>query len=464
MKWDIDVKVDRLGKFVRGQVLADEEILKGVQTDFGHIVEKVPEVVVLPSDAGDVQRVVEIANEEGWNVSTRGAGHSQGGQSLSQGGILIDMSGLNRIGSVEEKSVRVQSGVLWRDLVVQTAERGLIPPVLTNNLNVTVGGALSMAGLGVASHRYGTQADNVEELEVVTGEGHRVCCSPSQNPELFNCSRCGLGQFAIITEARLKLRKFEPRVRCYYLLYDSLRALMDDLEKVLEEERADYIECWAAPCVQGFRGVAGNRMSFAEWFYPVQFTIEYASDPPQDDFVLADLAFYRRVHVEDGSLLEFVNRLESVFDHWRQIGTWSHAHPWMEAILPWETAVNYIEGVLKDFPPNLLVGGQVLMLPSRGTISSAPLFRHPKGKLVMGVGILPAVSKQFLPKVFPILSKASELCLKVGGKRYLSGWIEFEHDQWKDHFGSAWLKLVEWKQFYDPKGVLNPGFINYESD
>ena len=58
----------------------------------------------------------------------------------------------------------------------QTTERRLIPPVLTNNLNVTVGGALSMAGLGVASRRYGTQADNVEELEVVTGKDHRVCC------------------------------------------------------------------------------------------------------------------------------------------------------------------------------------------------------------------------------------------------------------------------------------------------
>ena len=47
----------------------------------------------------------------------------------------------------------------------------------------------------------------------------------------------------------------------------------------------------------------------------------------------------------------------------------------------------------------------------------------------MGFGILPDVSKQFLPMVFPILRKASELCLKMVGKRYLSGWTEFEHDQ-----------------------------------
>ena len=55
-------------------------------------------------------------------------------------------------------------------------------------------------------------------------------------------------------------------------------------------------------------------MSFAEWFYPVEFTVGYARDSPPDDFVLADLSFYRRVHVEDGRLLEFVDRLEPVFD------------------------------------------------------------------------------------------------------------------------------------------------------
>ena len=68
-----------------------------------------------------------------------------------------------------------------------------MPPVLTNNLGVTVAGTLSMAGLGVASFRYGTQADNVVELEVVTGAGEIVVCSREQNRELFDMVRCGLG-------------------------------------------------------------------------------------------------------------------------------------------------------------------------------------------------------------------------------------------------------------------------------
>ena len=43
----------------------------------------------------------------------------------------------------------------------------LAPPVLTNNLSVTVGGTLSTAGVGVASHRFGTQGDHPTHPELL---------------------------------------------------------------------------------------------------------------------------------------------------------------------------------------------------------------------------------------------------------------------------------------------------------
>src|SRR2546423_1829608 len=82
-----------------------------------------------------------------------------------------------------------QAGLSWRSLVEQLAPQALSPPVLTNNLDVTIGGTLSTAGLGVASWRRGTQADNCLELEVVTGDGEIVRCSEGQNRELFDSVR-----------------------------------------------------------------------------------------------------------------------------------------------------------------------------------------------------------------------------------------------------------------------------------
>jgi cytokinin dehydrogenase len=77
----------------------------------------------------------------------------------------------------------------------------------------------------------------------------------------------------------------------------------------------------------------------------------------------------------------------------------------------------------------------------------------------MGFGILPAVPKQFLDEVLPRLKQASQAAAMVGGKRYLSGWVQFETVQWKAHYDDLWPSIVALKRKYDPKGILNPYFL-----
>ncbi len=452
---------EKLQRLIRGKIYLDQESRRDVATDFGRILTKTPKALVAPESVEDVATVVATASRAGWPVSTRGASHSQSGQSLSQDGVLVDLSSLNGIGAVEGETVKVQAGVLWRDLVAFTSDRGFLPPVLTNNLNVTVGGTLSMAGIGVSSHRHGTQAHQVLELEVVTGEGHRVRCSPEENSELFFCTLCGLGQFSVIVSARLRLRRVAPRVRTFYLLYDDLTALMADQKHLVSRQRFDYIESWASPCVQGLRRMGGVRVPFAEWFFPMHLTVECDDEDPGEEELLDGLNFYRKLQVEDSSALEFAHRLEPVFEFWRQSGAWGMCHPWMETILPWDQAPAYIGGVLANFPPQLLAGGHVLIWPCRFQGDPLPLFRHPRGEFILGFGILPAVPRQMLPLARQLLKTASDLSMRVGGKRYLSGWVEFTPEQWKSHFGETWEDLQRWKQFYDPAGILNPGFIPF---
>jgi FAD/FMN-containing dehydrogenase len=47
----------------------------------------------------------------------------------------------------------------------------------------------------------------------------------------------------------------------------------------------------------------------------------------------------------------------------------------------------------------------------------------------------------------------------MGGKRYLSGHIDFTPEEWKAHFGDQWEPFRALKRRYDPDGILNPGFI-----
>ena len=90
--------------------------------------------------------------------------------------------------------------------------RGWMPMVLTNNLDTTLGGALSTGAVGPSSHRYGTQANNLDPLEAVTADGRLLRCSATENLSLFDATRAGPGQFSVIIEARSRIRRVLPRV------------------------------------------------------------------------------------------------------------------------------------------------------------------------------------------------------------------------------------------------------------
>ncbi len=453
-----------LARSIKGRVLTDEASRTAVSTDFGRLTVRIPEVVVRPASTADVACVLRFAARNSLRVSTRGSGHSQSGQSLSDH-IVLDMTALGQVHQINEEggTVTSQGGMRWRALLEELAPKQLSPPVLTNNLDVTIGGTLSTAGLGVASWRHGTQADNCLELEVVTGAGDIVRCSARQNRELFDAVRAGTGQFGVITEATLGVRRHRPKFRSYYLLYDNLDFLLEDLQTVMTDERFDYLESWCTPCAQGFRKAGGGRTPFAQWFFPLHATIETDGTAlPETTKKLQGLRLYKHVHTEDGEIGEFFARLDPLFALWKRSGAWDFTHPWMECVLPWSSTPMYISRVLENFPPQALIGGHILLWPGQGNASSVPLFMRPTGDFVMGFGILPAFPKHLVEEPLYHLDLASRGAMMMGGKRYLSGWIKFDQAQWKAHYSDSWPKVVELRKKYDPQGILNPGFVLYE--
>jgi cytokinin dehydrogenase len=456
-----------------GLILTDEEVRASFRSDFGRTVDRLPGAVARCASAEDVARVVRSCRARGVPVVPRGQGHTQSGQATTEGGVLLDMTALATIREIDAagESATVDGGVVWSDLVDATLVHGLVPRVLTNNLGVAVAGTLSMAGLGVASFRYGAQVDNVLELLVVTGAGEIVTCSPDQNRELFDMARCGLGQFGVIVRAKLRLRRCKPTVRMYYLLYDDLGTLMDDMPGMMRPGSVwTSLEAWCTPCLQGMKHIGEGMelgegiQTFAYWLYPVHLTVDLDPGETVDDqALLAGLHPYRLVHTEDFSQHEFCHRMDPVFELWRRSGYWDLAHPWMETILPWDKAREYIEQVLAITPPQALgPGGHILLWPAYGPTSEAPLFMHPPGEFVMGWGILPGVPSRFLPRALAQLDMASEMSILYGGKRYLSGFITFDTvEKWAHHYGDQWPRIVAAKQRFDPDGILSPGFIHY---
>jgi cytokinin dehydrogenase len=199
-----------------GVLLLDDASRAAAADDFGHLVHRQPLAVLRPGSVDDIVKLVSFARRNNIKVAARGQAHSTQGQSQVEAGVVVDMATLATVHEINPTNALVDGGARWLDLLNQTIPQGLTPPTLVDFLELTVGGTLSLSGIGSQAFRFGSQVDNVLELQVVTGEGELVSCSATHNVELFDAARSGLGQFGLIVRARVRLIEAPPNARLYH--------------------------------------------------------------------------------------------------------------------------------------------------------------------------------------------------------------------------------------------------------
>jgi FAD/FMN-containing dehydrogenase len=118
---------------------------------------------------------------------------------------------------------------------------GLRTPVTTDVNLLTVGGTLSTGGLGGTTFAVGMQVDHVLELDVVTGRGDLVTCSPNRNKELFHAVLGGQGQCGIIVRAVIPLVPAPTHVKFYRLSYTNLEAFVNDQLLLARKRTFDHL-------------------------------------------------------------------------------------------------------------------------------------------------------------------------------------------------------------------------------
>jgi hypothetical protein len=287
--------------------------------DFGGIVERTPARVIRPGSPDEVAAALREAAAQGLEAVPRGAGHSTFGQSLTSG-VSLDMRGLAGVHEVGGRQASVGAGTTWREVLAATLPHGLTPPVLTDHLDVTVGGTISAGGIGGTSHVHGTQADNVLALDVVTG-GRVVTCSPALRPELFGAVRAGLGRHGIITGATLRLVPAPGRVlSCRIPCRDA-----SDLLRVQRETTADHISGQVKPSGGGWRFEA-KAVLYGD-----------AGEPPPGTTETESLAY-----------LDFADRMRPDVAELVALGEWARPHPWAMVFLPAPRAAAVIESALAE--------------------------------------------------------------------------------------------------------------------
>ncbi|WP_048437822.1 FAD-binding and (Fe-S)-binding domain-containing protein [Caenimonas sp. SL110] len=143
------------------------------------IYQRLPQAVVFPRDADDVQRLARLAAEPAWQrivLTPRGGGTGTNGQSLTDG-IVVDLSRhMNGILSIDARArrVRVQTGVVKDQLNKALQPHGLFfAPELSTSNRATLGGMINTDASGQGSCTYGKTRDHVVSLDCVLLGGER---------------------------------------------------------------------------------------------------------------------------------------------------------------------------------------------------------------------------------------------------------------------------------------------------
>jgi FAD/FMN-containing dehydrogenase/Fe-S oxidoreductase len=136
----------------------------------------VPAVIAFPRHPDEIVAALSACRDLGVPIVTRGGGTSIAGNALSTGLVLDTSRYLNRVLSVdaETRTAVVEPGTVLDDISAAAARYGLrFGPDPSTHSRATIGGAIGNNACGSRALRYGRTADNVVDLDVITGTGLR---------------------------------------------------------------------------------------------------------------------------------------------------------------------------------------------------------------------------------------------------------------------------------------------------
>ena len=226
----------------------------------------------------------ELPEHKRRGIIARGMGRSYGDPAQNGGGLVVDMTPLNRIHSIDPDTgiVDVDAGVTLDQLMKAALPYGLWVPVLPGTRQVTIGGAIGPDIHGKNHHSAGSFGDHVLSMELLVSDGRVLHLEPTgENSELFWATVGGMGLTGIILRARIQMTFTETA----YFIADTDRT--DTLDETIalhsdgSEVNYTYSSAWfdaiSAPPKTGRSTI--SRGSLATLDQLKEFAPKLAKDP-----------------------------------------------------------------------------------------------------------------------------------------------------------------------------------------
>ncbi|KAK3210479.1 hypothetical protein Dsin_015185 [Dipteronia sinensis] len=459
----------------------DADAIKAASTDYGHIITQNPAAVLFPTSMEDLKTLIGFSfnSSAPYTVAAKGRAHSVHGEAMATNGVVVEMTSLsknrsNRIMIGGHKASGFYADVggeqLWIDVLNATLQKGLTPVSWTDYLYLTVGGTLSNAGISGQTHLKGPQINNVYELDVVTGKGELVTCSKQANSKLFYAVLGGLGQFGIITGARI--------VKWFRMLYIDFDTFSKDQEKLMAVNESGPGEI--PNFLEGQLLMDPNSLDFytpedrpriASLIkqYGILYVLETASyyddrtkhsvDKKLHQLFESLSNYLPNIYSKNVTYVEFLDRVHTDELVLRKKGLWEVPHPWLNLFIPKSGIQAFNNGVFK----NILLKQNV----TTSIVLVYPMYRNkwddnmsaviPDEEIFYTAGFLHSSGFNNRQVYDNINKEILEFCDKAGikVKKYLG--YQDTKEKWINHFGSKWKTFQDMKTQFDPKMILSPG-------
>jgi FAD/FMN-containing dehydrogenase len=195
---------------VRGQLIRPQDsAYDEARSVFYGGFDRSPALIVRVEDAADVSRVVALARESGLELAVRSGGHSVAGHSVSDGGIVLDLSEMKNLEiDLEQGTAWAETGLTAGEFTDAAGAHGLTTG-FGDTGSVGIGGITLGGGVGYLVRKHGLTIDSLLAAEVVTADGELLRVDAETHPDLFWAIRGGGGNFGVATRFQYRLHEVD---------------------------------------------------------------------------------------------------------------------------------------------------------------------------------------------------------------------------------------------------------------
>jgi FAD/FMN-containing dehydrogenase len=193
-----------------------------LRSGFNKRFDKYPKVIALCSSTEEVATAIRYAHEKGLPIAVKSGGHSTEGFSCNDGGMVINLSKLNKVEMLTDNKIKVGPGCTLSNLYDVLLPQGRLLPA-GSCATVGIGGLTLGGGYGLFSRKFGLTCDHMVEATMVDGQGN-IHSTKDDRELLWALKGGGAGNFGVVTEMTFNTHAAPTLMQGHYFKARKLNA------------------------------------------------------------------------------------------------------------------------------------------------------------------------------------------------------------------------------------------------